>query len=162
MKLGVISDTHDNLDTARQAVKFLEDRVDIVVHCGDIVAPFTAEIFHADFDFYAVRGNNDGEWNLQEKINEFGEYLGEAGELEFEGFTFGIYHGTSEIITDSMTRSGKYDFVLRGHTHETSLREHGDTIEVNPGGIPIPGSEDPLHVAVIDLSTGDVELHEVA
>lgn len=161
MKIGIISDTHDNLDTAREAVSFLEERADKVIHCGDIVSPFTAELFDADFDFYYVKGNNDGEWSLKEAVNEFGEFLGEQEELELGGQKFGIYHGTEEGIVESMVNSGKYDYVVRGHTHEKKLEEVGDTVEINPGGIAIPGSEECLHVAVLDLETGSIGFHRV-
>ena len=73
MKIGIISDTHDNLDKAESAVDFFEsEEVDKLIHCGDIIAPFTAELFDADFDLHCVRGNNDGEWNLKTTVEEFG------------------------------------------------------------------------------------------
>lgn len=162
MKLGVVSDTHDNLETAEKAADFLEERVEKVVHCGDIVAPFTAEVFDRDFDFYAVRGNNDGEWNLKGTVEQFGEFFNNVAELELGSSSIAVYHGTEEELADALVNSGNYDYLLRGHTHQKKLSENGNTIEVNPGGIPIPGAEEELHVAVIDLSTGDIEFHEVA
>jgi len=63
MLVGIVADTHDNLDLVEAAVETFEERgVDAVVHCGDIVAPFSAVPFDAEFEFHAVRGNNDGEW----------------------------------------------------------------------------------------------------
>jgi len=45
-KLGVISDTHDNLDAIGKAVdEFNKRRVSLVLHAGDYVFPFTAKIF---------------------------------------------------------------------------------------------------------------------
>ncbi|MFB6203587.1 MAG: metallophosphoesterase [Candidatus Nanohaloarchaea archaeon] len=161
MKIGIVSDTHDNLEKTERIVDFLEDRVEKVIHCGDVVAPFTAELFDADFDFYAVRGNNDGEWKLMETVEEFGTYLGQSGEIEFDGVKFGVYHGTREEIADAMTRSGKYDYVLRGHTHQKKVREHGETVELNPGGIAIEGAGEPIHVIVMDTRTDELEFHEV-
>ncbi len=161
MKIGVVSDTHDNLEVARKAVEFFEERVDLVVHCGDIIAPFTAEVFDADFDFYCVRGNNDGEWNLKATVEEFGEFFNNVAELEFEGERIAIYHGTDEEIADSLLECGEYDYVFRGHTHTKKLRENGDTVEVNPGGIHVPWDEEALHVAVLDLETGEIEFHGV-
>ncbi len=161
MKIGVISDTHDNLDITRKAVEFFEEQgVDKVIHCGDMVAPFTAELFdQKNFDFYAVRGNNDGEWNLQETVEEFGTWLGEMGELEFKGKEFAVYHGTKPEVVRSLVESGKYDYVLKGHTHQKIIRETGNTIELNPGGIKLPDQEEILHVATIDLDSEDVEFH---
>jgi putative phosphoesterase len=161
MKVGVVSDTHDNVELAREAVKFLEERVAVVIHCGDVIAPFTAELFESSFRFHCVRGNNDGEWNLQETVEEFGTYHGELAELEIAGKDIGVYHGTSEAMAESMRESGKYDYVFRGHTHQRGTRESGDTVEVNPGGIKLPGQDEEFSVAVVDLEEEEVEFQVI-
>ena len=152
MKLGIVSDTHDNLDHVQAAVDLFESAgVDHVVHCGDIVAPFSATPFDTDsFDFSAVRGNNDGEWALANVVDDFGNYLGECGTLTLDGVDIAIYHGTSEQLREALAESGDYDYVLHGHTHERTIETHGDTVRVNPGGLPIPGADDAFHVATLD------------
>jgi len=163
MKLGIISDTHDNIEPTRKAIGFFENQeVDAVVHCGDMVAPFTAELFDRDFNFYAVRGNNDGEWNLQETIEEFGTWLGEMGELSFQDRKFAVYHGTKPEVVRSLSDSGDYDYVLKGHTHQKIIKNHDNgTIEINPGGIKLPEQDERFHVVILDVETGDVEFHRV-
>ena len=42
MKIGLISDTHDNLPLIRRAFGFLGG-LEILLHAGDIVAPFAAK-----------------------------------------------------------------------------------------------------------------------
>lgn len=160
MKLGIVSDTHDNLDLARDAAKFFSSEdVDAVIHCGDMVAPFTAEIFDRGFDFYAVRGNNDGEWNLKQTVEEFGEFYNNIAELELSGKEIAVYHGTEEEIVEALVNSGSYDYVLRGHTHEKKIEEREGTIEINPGGIATPFAEEEFHVATLDLKSGEIEFH---
>lgn len=162
MKLGIISDTHDNIEVTEKAIEFFEEEeVDKVIHCGDTVAPFTAELFDRDFDFYAVRGNNDGEWNLQETIEEFGTWLGEMGELEFDGKQFAVYHGTKPEVARGLVESEEYDYVLRGHTHRKKIGEINGTIEINPGGIKLPGQDEKFHVVILDTESGEVELHGI-
>lgn len=183
MKLGVISDTHDNIEPTEKAIEFFEDQeVDAVVHCGDMVAPFTAELFDRDsFDFYAVRGNNDGEWNLKQTVQEFGRFYNNIAELEFEdagfsdekscseqrsgendvGRVFAVYHGTDPEIVRGLVESGEYDYVLRGHTHQKKINEVDGTIEINPGGIRLPGQDERFHVVILDVETGEVEFHRV-
>ncbi|MFC6826662.1 metallophosphoesterase [Halopelagius fulvigenes] len=162
MKLGICSDTHDDLDLAEGAVELFEDEgVEAVVHCGDIVAPFTASVFNADFDFHAVRGNNDGEWNLQNAVSSFGTYHGEAAALSFEGTEVAVYHGTNETLVEGLLESGAYDYVLRGHTHERHREEWGGTVHVNPGGLPIPGADDAYYVATLDTDADELTFHEV-
>ncbi|MDR5673516.1 metallophosphoesterase [Halalkaliarchaeum sp. AArc-GB] len=154
MLLGIVSDTHDDLDAVEAAVTFFErDGVDAVVHCGDFVAPFSATPFDAGFDFYAVRGNNDGEWNLQSVVDGFGTYLGEAGALSLDGRDIAVYHGTSDVLVDGLVDAGTYDYVLHGHTHAHGIEERGGTVRINPGGLPIPieGADNVFRVATIDL-----------
>ena len=158
MLVGIVSDTHDNLDLVAGAVaQFEADGVESVVHCGDVVAPFAATPFDTDaFDFYAVRGNNEGEWNLAPVVEEFGTHLGECGELTFDGVSVAVYHGTSEVLVDALCASGKYDYVFRGHTHERVIEERDGTVHVNPGGLPIPGADGEFSVAMLDTETDEV------
>ena len=160
MKLGIISDTHDNFGLAEDAADFFEEKgCDKVIHCGDMICPATANIFDRSFEFYAVRGNNDGEWGLKETVEEFGEWMGNIGELNLKENEIAVYHGTDEEIADSLTSSGKYDYVFRGHTHRKKVKEVGETIEINPGGVKLPFQEEGLHVLVLDLETGEFEFH---
>ena len=162
MKLGIVSDTHDDFDLAEQVVEFFEEKkVGKVIHCGDMICPATAEIFDADFDFYAIRGNNDGEWELKETIEDFGEWMGNLGELEFSGIEFAVYHGTDDELADGLVKSGKYDYVLRGHTHQKKVWEEDETVELNPGGVKLPWQKERLHVILMDLETGEFEFHRL-
>lgn len=165
MQIGIVSDTHDDLDVVTAAVELFEGRVAAVIHCGDVVSPFAATPFDADFDFFAVRGNNDGEWALADAIREFGVFLGEMGELSLGGATIAVYHGTSGPITDALVECGTYDYVCHGHTHERAHEERDGTVRLNPGGIPIEvgsgeSGEGPAAI-ILDTETGDVEFHDL-
>ena len=162
MKLGIVADTHDNLALVDRAVELFEsENVDRVVHCGDIVAPFSATPFDSDaFDFYAVRGNNDGEWALANVVEEFGTYLGECGQLTVDNTSIAVYHGTNKLLREALAESGEYDFVLHGHTHERTLAERGETVVVNPGGLPIEGADDRFSVAILDTDASGVDAVE--
>ncbi|MCD6495052.1 metallophosphoesterase family protein, partial [Candidatus Bipolaricaulota bacterium] len=40
MKIGIISDTHDNMPKIAAAVRlFNEEHIDLVVHAGDFISP---------------------------------------------------------------------------------------------------------------------------
>jgi len=166
MKLGIVSDTHDNLDHVDHAVELFEsENVERVIHCGDIVAPFSATPFDNDaFEFYAVRGNNDGEWALSQTVAEFGTYMGDCGRLTVDGVSIAVYHGTNKLLREALVDSGEYDYVFHGHTHERALEARGDTVRLNPGGLPIPGSDDRFHVATLDTGgegAGAITHHEL-
>jgi putative phosphoesterase len=65
MKIGIMSDSHDNLKMVDMAVKiFLERGVQHVFHAGDIIAPFVVDSLKKlgrGVPVTAVFGNNDGE-----------------------------------------------------------------------------------------------------
>jgi len=159
MQLGIVSDTHDNLNHVQQAVQFFEAKgVDRVIHCGDIVAPFSATPFDSDrFEFYAVRGNNDGEWALANVVDEFGTYLGECGRFAVDDTSIAVYHGTNKLLREALAKSGEYDYVFHGHTHERTIEDRGETVVVNPGGLPIEGADDAFSVATLDTDASGVD-----
>lgn len=165
MHLGLVSDTHDDRDAIDAAVELFEAvGVDAVIHCGDFVAPFSVTPFDADFDFHAVRGNNDGEWAVESTVDSFGEYLGEAGVCSFDTtgdtpISVAVTHGTSPIVVDALVGCGEYDYVVHGHTHARDVEARDGTVRVNPGGIPISvaGADDAFHVATIDTSVSGVD-----
>ena len=64
--IGIISDTHDNLPLITRAVrKFNRYQVDLVLHAGDYVSPFTIPCFKTlEARFIGVYGNNCAEREL--------------------------------------------------------------------------------------------------
>jgi hypothetical protein len=154
MRLGLVSDTHDDLSAARAAADhFASEGVETVAHLGDVVAPFTLAPFE-EFSLHHVRGNNEGEsalWRAVDALDE-GTHHGDAAALDIGERSVALYHGTSAVLVDALVDSGAYDYVCHGHTHERGVEERGGTVRVNPGGLPIPGADDTFHVAVLDLS----------
>ena len=163
MHLGIVSDTHDDLDVVHAAVDLFSGRVDAVIHCGDVISPFAATPFDADFDFYAARGNNDGEWALQSTIDEFGTYLGEFGAFEFGDVTVAVYHGTALELVEALVEAGTYDYVVHGHTHQRAHEGQDGTVRLNPGGVAITADAegDPPAGIVLDTDTGAVAFHDL-
>lgn len=132
--IGIMSDSHDNLDAIRKAVDaFNTSEVDLVIHAGDMISPFTAkEIRKLNCEFKAVFGNNDGE---RDGLRHFFKgicYHDDFQELEIEGKRFVVIHGTNEDVVDALVKSNKYDVVIRGHTHKLEIKE-GKSLMINPG-----------------------------
>ena len=137
MKLGLISDTHDNLSAVESAVKkFNEENVSAVLHAGDWCAPFTlVRLSKVNCKVYGVFGNVDGERDFMKiKANEVGAIiLGEFGELEFNGVKIALIHGKHEKIVEALAKSGMYHVIVRGHTHKAEVKKFNNCLIINPG-----------------------------
>lgn len=63
MKIGIISDSYDNLAQIAKAVRFFNKaKVELVLHAGDFIAPFTNRGFkELNSELIGVFGNMDAE-----------------------------------------------------------------------------------------------------
>jgi len=129
--IGVMSDSHDNMDAIRKAVSFFnENDVELVIHAGDVVSPFTAEEFKKlKCDMLLIYGNNDGDkLYLKERFANIGEFHRDPYIFELYGKRIAVTH-VPEIVDALAT---KYDIVIYGHTHRKDLRKEKSLI-LNPG-----------------------------
>jgi predicted phosphodiesterase len=137
MKIGVISDTHDNLDHIKQMIGILkEKKIKTLIHLGDFCSPFSIPLLKIK-KVYAIFGNNDGDrLFLQKKANESGFVIDRA----------------------PFRKSGIYDIILHGHTHEYYVKK--DPLTVNPGELCgyLSGKST---FAIIDLENLECEIKEL-
>ena len=136
MIIGLISDTHDNIYAIDKAVKrFNEERVKLVLHAGDYIAPFTAKHFKPlEAQLVGVYGNNCAERATLKKVyGEIGaEIRGFFAEVEADGMRIALIHGHRQMDVDK-AYGGGYDAVVRGHTHKAGIGHEKGVLVVNPG-----------------------------
>ena len=155
MRIGIMSDSHDNLPAVVKAVSVFNDaEVEMVIHAGDLVAPFVAkplEMLNAKF--ISVFGNNDGE--------RFGLHRVLDGRIHQAPHVIEVMHKKVLILhepynLDALIKSDVYDVIIYGHTHKADIRT-GRTIVINPGetGGWLHGNRS---VAIWDVLSGEVEL----
>ena len=159
--VGLIADTHDNRATSAKAVQvFNERRAGLVIHAGDFVAPFNfREFSKLRARLVGVFGNNDGEqFGLREKFSGIGEIYSAPYEFYYSGKRILLMHDPWSL--EALCKSGVYDIIIYGHTHEPEVRKE-ETLVVNPGecGGWLNGRST---IGVLDLSTMDVEIIELA
>ena len=135
MLVGIIADSHDNLTKIREATTILNPRgVELVLHAGDFIAPFTLPEF-AKIKcqrFVAVFGNNDGErFGLQKGIASFGELHRSPYSLEHQGKKLLLLHEPD--LLESCIRAQQFDLIVYGHLHELDTRRERNTMVINPG-----------------------------
>ncbi|MFC7006441.1 metallophosphoesterase [Halalkalicoccus salilacus] len=163
MRLGVVSDTHDNVAAIERATeRFREEEVETLIHCGDFIAPPVLPFFEG-FTLHGVLGNNDGEREGLEAGFEAidGELHGRFAELEFGGKRFAVLHGESKEEVESRAESGEYDYVCYGHHHERERHEVDGTLVINPGAHFPTVPDEHRTVAVLDTETDEVRFLEI-
>ena len=135
MLIGIMADSHDNMDKLRKAIGILNDReVSLVLHAGDYIAPFTSKTFTElkAKKFIGIFGNNDGEkFGLREKFAPFGS-------IHFPPYSFTINQYNILMLHDgalaySFAKSGDFNLIIHAHTHTASIEKEGKTLIVNPG-----------------------------
>ena len=155
MKIGIISDTHNDLDMIKKAVAiFKEQRVDLVVHAGDLTSPKVVELFR-DLPCKFVLGNCDID---SEAISAKANELGFGCVENCCDFTAGdkrilLFHGNDIPLFRKAVASGKYDYIIKGHTHIFENYRSNTTRIINPGSI---YREDERTISILDTESDRV------
>lgn len=135
MRLGVISDTHDDITSVERFVRLFESEgIGTVIHLGDFVAPPTVKLFEG-LNLTGIFGNNDGyKAGLIKTFEEIGAVLlGDFGETEIDGLKIALYHGEFPQLSESLALSGVYDVVFTGHFHKFEVKDIGKSRLLSPG-----------------------------
>lgn len=164
MRIGIISDTHDQHRNVRKAIEvFKAEGVECVLHAGDITGPATASLFAelSGAGLIAVFGNCDAERvSLRAAIEATG---GEVHDRTYEGRLDGqaVYMTHVPQGLDRVVTSGRYDLVVYGHTHCQDVRKVGRTLIVNPGAAR-NWMGDPPEIVIVDLADVTATTHPLA
>ncbi len=153
MRLGILSDIHDNIWALGTALGLLKD-CDALLCLGDICSPFTMVSIGEGFEgpIHVVWGNNDGDrLHAAHSVERLGRvtFHGELGELELGGQRVAITHWPD--IGQALARGGTYDLVCHGHNHRRSVASFERTTILNPGEV--MGRFGERSVAEYDTST---------
>jgi putative phosphoesterase len=130
MLVGIISDSHDHLDRLHLGIERLEKvGAEILLHPGDIIAPFAAKVL-LDWQkpLHVVYGNNDGERRGLKLVLPHivdGPIL-----VELDGCRISMDHYPP---SDEHIPIEPADVVLFGHTHEVLIEERNGVLHLNPG-----------------------------
>jgi putative phosphoesterase len=176
LKIGVISDTHDDIQNTKKAIEIFNTLdVDHVFHAGDYIYPGMIALFRElkqNTKFYGVRGNNDGEIiglvdQFRKLENAF--FLNEFGRILIDGKEVGIYHGTNPQLSELLIESQIFEVLILGHTHMKRIEKIGKTLVLNPGplnkGFFSSTSDDYPSIIVYDqadIDVGDSNIQDFA
>ena len=160
MKIGIISDSHDNVPNIKSAITYFNSlSVGAVLHCGDFVSPFSLLPF-TELDckkLYLVFGNNDGEkLGIKELAQENGWVIGTPPmELELHHRKIVMLHEPDAL--KSLRASGGHQVIAYGHTHRPVVEKENGGLIINPGESGGWTSGNPT-LGIVDLETMEAEI----
>jgi uncharacterized protein len=162
MRIAVMSDSHDNIWKLEQALPCLA-AADVVLHCGDIIAPFMIIRLikgTGGKPVHIIWGNNDGDKRLLTEVASSAENIhlhGDYALLDLDGYKVAMNHYPK--VARALAESGNYDLVCYGHDHTAHFETLGATLLVNPGEL--MGMNSRSTIAWVDTQTGQVEFLEI-
>ncbi len=161
MFIGVFSDVHDNVENLRKALDVFKARgVETLIFCGDFCSPIPSRVMGGGFegDIHIVFGNGDGDRfaisNVAQSKFPNLKLHGEHAELELGGVKIAVTH--YPLYAQALARTGDYQAVFSGHTHERHEERFGDCLWLNPGEV--LGWKGDATCAIYDTATNSAEV----
>jgi len=159
VKIGVVSDTHNQLSNVARIVELLNRAgVERVVHTGDITQAKTLEVLaRLDAPLHGVFGNNDaGERAaLEAAAARYSMRLRDPPlELVWAERRIVVVHDPRDLA--DMQRA-EHEVALHGHTHRRTIDRSGGRLVFNPGECAGHAAGQNA-VGVLDLATLETEI----
>ncbi|HEX2222388.1 MAG TPA: metallophosphoesterase family protein [Candidatus Limnocylindria bacterium] len=158
MRIGVVSDTHlPRFGRALPAALVRgvrAERIGLILHCGDLTAPFVVDLLEELAPVEAVAGNNDSP--------ELHARYGTRRILEVEDVRIGITHGhlgrgrSTPARVAAAFAPGEVAVVLYGHSHIPALAYRDGRWLMNPGSPTDRRREPRFSFGVLEVSAGRV------
>lgn len=133
MKIGIISDVHDNLRYLNEAIKFFnKERIELLVHYGDWCAAFTMRPFTMlKCPIKGILGNGDPDiQKFLYQLQNLEILKGLELDLSFrfldftiEGVRFGAFHGDDESLNNFLIESQMLDVLCLAHNHKPIIEK---------------------------------------
>ncbi len=144
-RIAVISDSHNQI---RPEVEALLRSADAVIHAGDIACDETYDALkRINGRTTFVRGNMDRDLKVRQ--------LPSTQALSLGGFEFYVLHDLGQLDLDP---SGRFNFVVYGHSHRANEEQKDGVTFLNPGSIGPQRFNNLPSFASIELSDGEAKV----
>ncbi len=164
MKIGILSDTHNNLQNYQAALGIFRARkIETLIHCGDLTGIGVARLL-TGFRVICTLGNCDaasGEIRDTILAQDPQNYVGLVYRGQINGSGIGVTHGHLPGQLDGLVQSGEHDYIFTGHSHVRMDERKGTTRLINPGSL---GGRhvQTRSICILDLGSGQAEFIDVA
>jgi putative phosphoesterase len=144
IRIGVISDTHGYLP---EGVADVFNRVERIIHAGDIDHPQVLDQLRKIAPVNAVRGNMDsGAW---------AQRLPAYDMIQVGGMHLYVLHIVERLDIDPASAGVRV--VITGHSHQPMNEDQGGVLFFNPGSACFPRLGAPPSVGILEIANGRVQ-----
>jgi putative phosphoesterase len=155
MRIGILSDTHDQLVLTQHAVALLmREGAEVLIHCGDLTGPEIVQAC-AKLPCTFAFGNHDADSApaLERAIADVGgTCVASGGIVELAGKRIAVLHG-HEGMKDLLAE--RPDYLIHGHSHIAADGWIGKTRRICPGAL---NRAESLTVALLDTATEELRV----
>jgi putative phosphoesterase len=141
---------------------FAGEGIDTLIHCGDLTDVEMARALEG-FRVICVLGNGDiasGEIRATILSQHPENYVGLTYTGRIGGVRIAATHGHVPGQVEELVRSGNYDYVFKGHSHQHEDERFGFTRLINPGALGGLHRDD-RHICILDLETGKAKFLKI-
>jgi len=159
MKIGVLSDTHDNLTNLITAFDtFRRIGIVTVIHCGDLSSLEMVSHFEGFRVIYTIGNMDAASGAIVKRFQKLNEenFAGIVFKGVLGGVRLAVAHSHNKGMIANLLKQNHYKWIFHGHTHEKRNELIRGTRIVNPGALGGMGRE-PRSFCVVDLDTQGVE-----
>ncbi|WP_428937454.1 metallophosphoesterase family protein [Fontivita pretiosa] len=158
--LGVLANSDGRADKVQAAVNiFLSQGAELIIHCGDIGGRHVLDALapaSSQGSVLFVWGDRDHD---RTGLMRYGASLGitcfgAMGELEYAQKKLIVLHGQDKAILRKLLAEQQYDYLLCGHSAQTTDQTVGHTRILNPGSMRGPSGS----VMLLDPHSGKVKI----
>ncbi len=162
MRIGIVSDTHNDQNQIQRVLSILRQRqITTVLHAGDVTSARILRLFRG-MDMWIARGNMDHDPGLVATSCELfgvGRFR-ETHTLTLAGHDLAMIHNGESPAARDLVRSKKYSYLIHGHSHHRRDERIMSTRVINPGAIGNTRWRRPSF-AILDLVTDDLSVIEL-
>lgn len=163
MKIGVLSDTHDNLSNLTYVLNTYRERgIGTLIHCGDLTSLEMLTHF-SNFRLIYTMGNMDiATGTIKKRLEKMGEdnFAGTVYRGKLGGVPVAATHSHIDGKVMDLVQEGNIQWLFHGHTHEKRDEVVRGVRIVNPGALGGLGREQRTF-CIVDLVAEAVEFLKV-
>jgi putative phosphoesterase len=155
MRIGILSDTHDQHVLTQRAVQLLiGEGAEALIHCGDLTGPEIVRACAVLPCIFAF-GNHDADNApaLERAITDVGaKCVAAGGIVELGGKRIAVLHGH---VGMKQILAQRPDYLIHGHSHIAADCLIGSTRRICPGAL---NRAESLTVALLDTETEELRI----